>query len=178
MTELPLHLGVVSDTGQLREANEDAVGHIELDDGLLVVVADGMGGHEAGDVAARITVEAVVAHVKATVGDDPRERLYIGIEHAHTAVREQALRAGTLDDTSWVRPSGHIWQRSKQPWFRPDADDVLCDEQPTDYTPFIERFAGFQTFEEMRRPSSFVVKRVPYDTRAKRPAIFSTRPAR
>ena len=97
MTELPIHLGVVSDTGQLREANEDAVGHIEIDDGLLVVVADGMGGHEAGDVAARITVDAVVAHVKATVGDDPRERLYIGIEHAHTAVREQALRAGTLD---------------------------------------------------------------------------------
>jgi len=57
-----------------------------------------------------------------------------------------SLRAGTLDDTSWVRPAGHIWMRSAQPWFRSDADDVLCDQQPTDYAPFIERFSGFQTF--------------------------------
>lgn len=57
-----------------------------------------------------------------------------------------SLRAGTLDDTSWVRPAGHIWMRSAQPWFRSDPEDVLCDGQPTDYTPFIERFATFQTF--------------------------------
>ncbi len=59
-----------------------------------------------------------------------------------------SLRAGTLDDTSWVRPAGHIWMRSAQPWFRPDAEDVLCEQQPTDYSPFIERFATFQTFAE------------------------------
>lgn len=57
-----------------------------------------------------------------------------------------SLRAGTLDDTSWVRPAGHIWMRSAQPWFRPDPDDVLFDQQPGDYTPLLERFAGFQTF--------------------------------
>jgi len=26
------------------------------------------------------------------------------------------VRAGTLDDTSWVRPTAHFWTRSKQPW--------------------------------------------------------------
>src|SRR5499427_7884025 len=26
------------------------------------------------------------------------------------------VRAGTLDDTSWLRPTRHIWTRSKQPW--------------------------------------------------------------
>jgi hypothetical protein len=57
-----------------------------------------------------------------------------------------SLRAGTLDDTSWVRPAGHIWMRSAQSWFRPDAEDVLCEQQPTDYAPFLERFATFQTF--------------------------------
>lgn len=57
-----------------------------------------------------------------------------------------SLRAGTLDDTSWVRPAGHIWMRSAQPWFTPGADDVLCEQQPTDYAPFLERFATFQTF--------------------------------
>ena len=27
------------------------------------------------------------------------------------------LRAGTLDDTSWLHPVAHIWTRSAQPWF-------------------------------------------------------------
>ena len=26
------------------------------------------------------------------------------------------VRAGTLDDTTWLRPTRHIWTRSKQPW--------------------------------------------------------------
>ncbi len=57
-----------------------------------------------------------------------------------------SLRAGTFDDTSWVRPAGHIWMRSAQPWFRPGPEDVLCDQQPTDYSALVERFATFQTF--------------------------------
>ncbi len=57
-----------------------------------------------------------------------------------------SLRAGTLDDASWVRPAGHIWMRSAQPWFSAHPDDVLFDQQPTDYTPLIERFATFQIF--------------------------------
>ena len=57
-----------------------------------------------------------------------------------------SLRAGTLDDTSWVRPAGHIWMRSAQPWFRPAPEDVVCDRQPTDYAPFVERFAEFRSF--------------------------------
>src|SRR5205807_276514 len=26
------------------------------------------------------------------------------------------VRGGTLDDTSWLRPTRHIWTRRKQPW--------------------------------------------------------------
>jgi len=26
------------------------------------------------------------------------------------------VRAGTLDDTSWLRPTRHVWTRSKQHW--------------------------------------------------------------
>ncbi len=57
-----------------------------------------------------------------------------------------SLRAGTFDDTSWVKPAGHIWIRSAQPWFKFGDDDVLCDVQPTDYAPFIERFKAATTF--------------------------------
>jgi hypothetical protein len=34
------------------------------------------------------------------------------------------LRPGTLDDTSWLAPVGHIWTRSAQPWV-PIPDDTL-----------------------------------------------------
>lgn len=57
-----------------------------------------------------------------------------------------SLRAGTFDDTSWVRPAGHIWVKSAQSWIEFADDDVLCDEQPTDYAPFMERFRSFGVF--------------------------------
>jgi len=51
-----------------------------------------------------------------------------------------SVRCGTLDDTSWVEPVGDIWTRSKQPWFPLSDDRLRCEQQPTDYAPFIERF--------------------------------------
>ncbi len=42
------------------------------------------------------------------------------------------LEAGTLDDTSWLRPAGHIWTRSAQPWVRFDDDALRFAEAPGD----------------------------------------------
>ena len=35
------------------------------------------------------------------------------------------VRAGTLDDTSWLQPTRHIWTRSKQPWITLPASDQI-----------------------------------------------------
>ena len=52
-----------SDTGKKREVNEDRVAVLKRPDGLvLALVADGMGGHNAGDVASEMTVEAMSKH--------------------------------------------------------------------------------------------------------------------
>lgn len=40
------------------------------------------------------------------------------------------VRAGTLDDTSWLRPTRHIWTRSKQPWVTFGDDDETFEGQP------------------------------------------------
>jgi len=41
------------------------------------------------------------------------------------------VRAGTLDDTSWLRPTRHIWTSRKQPWITfPEGDDVFERQPP------------------------------------------------
>ena len=40
------------------------------------------------------------------------------------------VRAGTLDDTSWLRPTRHIWTRSKQPWVTFAEGDETFEKAP------------------------------------------------
>lgn len=56
-----------TDVGRKREFNEDAF-QVDLTNGLLVL-ADGMGGHAAGEVAARIAIEAVSEFITRTAGN-------------------------------------------------------------------------------------------------------------
>jgi protein phosphatase len=55
----------MSDTGRIREHNEDTIG-TDPDIGL-VVLADGMGGYKAGEVASGIAVRTVMSLVKEAV---------------------------------------------------------------------------------------------------------------
>jgi hypothetical protein len=40
------------------------------------------------------------------------------------------VRAGTLDDTSWLRPTRHIWTRSKQSWVSFAEGDEVFETAP------------------------------------------------
>lgn len=40
------------------------------------------------------------------------------------------LEPGTLDDTSWLHPVGHIWTRSAQPWVQIPESSLRFDQQP------------------------------------------------
>jgi hypothetical protein len=40
------------------------------------------------------------------------------------------VRAGTLDNTSWLRPTMHFWTRSKQPWLTLPEGDQTFETQP------------------------------------------------
>ena len=44
-----------------------------------------------------------------------------------------SIKAGTLDDTSGLRPGAHIWLRSAQPWVTIDRERYACfDTEPDD----------------------------------------------
>jgi len=45
-----------TDRGKVRQHNEDDGGVFPRKEGILMVVADGMGGHRAGDVASKMTL--------------------------------------------------------------------------------------------------------------------------
>ena len=61
---------VNSDSGLRRTSNEDSLS--SRPDLGLYVVADGMCGHVAGEVASRVAVEAIQAFIQETAGADKK----------------------------------------------------------------------------------------------------------
>lgn len=62
LDEYCLEIGALSDVGRQRDSNQDQVGYIKSPDNktVLAIVADGMGGHQGGEVASRLAVELIL----------------------------------------------------------------------------------------------------------------------
>ncbi len=54
----------------------------------------------------------------------------VRIWHGATGSEEINIKAGTLDDTRWLKPAGHIWVRSRQPFVQWEAGALVYETQP------------------------------------------------
>lgn len=52
------------------------------------------------------------------------------------------VKAGTLDDTHWIVPIGHLWTRSAQAGFLPQPGPLVYETQPETFDPLITAWAA------------------------------------
>lgn len=88
-----LHSFSVTDIGKKRQLNQDYVYTSETAVGNLpniFVVADGMGGHNAGDYASKCAVETLVREIKGSFEKNPVRIIGKAIETANDQIRKKA----------------------------------------------------------------------------------------
>jgi len=76
----------VSRTGLKREHNEDHIGVFEVDGGLLVVVCDGLGGNQGGEIASQLAVETIYEQFKKMNKIGEIERIQKAVLKANEAI--------------------------------------------------------------------------------------------
>lgn len=84
-------IGACSETGYVRKENEDRISSIRIGTNRLYLVADGMGGHKAGALAAELTIQGLESGMTKLLSDFPvREAIAGAFAATNQTVYEQA----------------------------------------------------------------------------------------
>ena len=92
-----LKLGAKTDLGRVRDNNEDKFDFFEPEDpavlatkGRFYAVADGMGGHSAGQIACELALKTVIAAYYADPSADTESSLRLAVEQANRLIYDTA----------------------------------------------------------------------------------------
>lgn len=91
-----------TDKGKIRVKNEDSL-YIDVKDKRLLIIADGMGGHNAGEVASKIAVDTVEQYLNTILHSDYelkveriKDILMDAISAANGEIYRQSLKEASL----------------------------------------------------------------------------------
>ena len=86
-----LEVGALSETGYTREENQDRMSGAQVPLGHLYIVADGMGGHKGGALAAQMAVEELQRHIgQAPAGESADAVIEAAFKAANDAVYKRS----------------------------------------------------------------------------------------
>ena len=86
----------VSSVGFEKKFNEDAVEVLEIDNGLLAILCDGVGGDYGGDMASKIAIKSTTYFFTSTDSKDYLERIKNSLEEANKFVINHSAGSETL----------------------------------------------------------------------------------
>lgn len=87
----------LTDVGCVRDENEDAIGYWPHEDGVLFAVADGLGGHNAGQVASTLALEVLAREMDRAPGSWPvAKRLRRSIQEANLNIHQKGITVPEL----------------------------------------------------------------------------------
>lgn len=88
--------GYITHPGLVRQQNEDCLGFYQAGDAVLLVLADGIGGHNAGEVASRICIETLGDVFLGSKIGNPETVLRQGLLQANQNTLRQSSEDSTL----------------------------------------------------------------------------------
>lgn len=84
---MPLLSEGLSDIGQKRKTNQDSI-YLNAEKNLFIV-ADGMGGHNGGDIASALAVKTIPEYILKNYDQDHNVLMSEGIKFANKSIREK-----------------------------------------------------------------------------------------
>jgi len=117
LLECRVEARVATDKGPHRQTNEDSGQVVVSDKGVLVIVADGMGGHQGGEVASAMAVRMVCEGYAACDADpgaaligavEEANREIYGVAHRHSALAGMGTTCTAVAVVDGMAYSAHV----------------------------------------------------------------------